>query len=162
MVAYFNILIVFICSLGLAVMYCLNKRTDKKIIYMMTPSINATYDQTYCLLSVLQLKLVKIALAIIALTPILISVEVFMGSAYLDYFYTYAQQNCLEWSWYSYSVGQWLEMLCKLLADQIMILINLLQIFEWKAILYLIETQKNRTCAEILYDHNNENLYSRD
>ena len=127
----------------------------------MTPSKNPTYDQTYCLLSVLQLKMVKFALAIIALTPILFSVEVFMGSAYLDFFYTYAQQNCLEWSWYSYSVGQWLEMLLKLLADQIMALVNLLQIFEWKAMLYLIVTQKNRTCGEILYDHNNENLFSR-
>ena len=35
----------------------------------------------------------------------------------------------------------------------------LAQILEWKAMLYLIETQKDRTLAEITYDFEHENIH---
>ena len=34
----------------------------------------------------------------------------------------------------------------------------LFQTFEWQAMLYLIETQKNRDIGQILFDYNNENI----
>ena len=34
----------------------------------------------------------------------------------------------------------------------------LLQIFEWCAVLYIIETQKDRDLGQILYDYNTENM----
>ena len=36
--------------------------------------------------------------------------------------------------------------------------IFILQLYEWFAILYIIETQRDRGIGEIYYDHNNENM----
>ena len=41
-------------------------------------------------------------------------------------------------------------------------LVFLFQIYEWKAMLYIIEAQKDRDVNEILYDLNNENLHDKD
>ena len=33
-----------------------------------------------------------------------------------------------------------------------------IQMFEWRAMLYLIKTQKDKSLGQILYDHNSENV----
>jgi hypothetical protein len=38
-------------------------------------------------------------------------------------------------------------------------LINVQQIMEWLSMVYIIQTQKNRTVEEIYFDHNNEHLH---
>ena len=37
-------------------------------------------------------------------------------------------------------------------------IIFILQLYEWYAILYIIETQKDRGIGEIYFDHNNEDI----
>ena len=34
-----------------------------------------------------------------------------------------------------------------------------LQMFEWRAMLYLIKTQKDKSIGQIFYDHNSENIF---
>lgn len=68
--------------------------------------------------------------------------------------------KCSKWlneSWF-----QWLYETLTLLTYLMFFLIQLLQIYEWMAMLYILNTQKNRRVEEIYYDHNAENIHSRE
>ena len=86
---YFSITMVLICVLGIALNVYLIKRLNAKVMYMVTPSKNPTYDETYCYLSVLQLKIVKVALYLLIFWSITRIAMVLMGPLYLNFFYTY-------------------------------------------------------------------------
>ena len=55
----------------------------------------------------------------------------------------------------AFSLFGWFIQLIIYLLGQLVIMA---QIFEYKAILYIINTQKDRKVEEILFDHNTENL----
>ena len=77
--------IIFIIVIFLFLVFLL-KRSKQKMRAMINPRIGATYDETYCELSVLLLKLTQISILIMMGNMGLQLTKILMGTHYIYYF----------------------------------------------------------------------------
>ena len=83
------------------------------------------------------------------------------GNKYIALYFSVKERNCLDDTVLNNTVMRWIDDVINVLNGGSLTLVFLFQIFEWQAMLYLINTQKDRDINEILYDHNAEEIHDR-
>ena len=137
------------------------RQSQHKLKKVLTQCPSATYEQTYCILFYIQLRVMQaflLAMFFIQLMPVF---YLALGANYTQLFFSRSQVSCNVEHWYQRSALQYvnisvytgIELLCQATI--------LAQIFEWVAMIMLILTQKDKSLGEILYDHNYEDMSER-
>lgn len=81
-----------------------------------------------------------------------------LGDSYSQVFFSEAQRECRPYAWYQQTALQLSSSVLTTVEQMMILMVTLLQIFEWLAMIVLIQTQKDKSLGEILYDHNCENI----
>jgi hypothetical protein len=125
---------------------------------MTTYNANILHSQTFCSFSLFQLRAVICVLIINIILNILGIFKICLGSAYLDTFLTAEQLNCQQCGLRDLTPIRYFETCLWILICQFIHVINWMQICEWKAMIYIIETQRDRGVGQITFDYHNENV----
>ena len=78
----------FVCLLSLMFCVYLCRRANAKIRRMTTPQPNSTYAETYCILSVYQLRMVKVTIALIGLKRCFYTLKALLGKDYTRLYFS--------------------------------------------------------------------------
>ena len=134
------------------------KKAMIKIKVMTTYNPNILHVQTYCVFSLYQLRALILCLIINVLLNMLGIFKIALGSKYLNFFLTYKQLNCKNCSNLELTPIKYFESVMWILICQLLHFVNWMQIFEWKAMIYIIETQQDRGVGQITFDYHNEDV----
>ena len=120
-------------------------------------------EQTYSVLSLMMIKLAKVLILVEVVHMGFYVFKLALEDNYRYLFLTEYQQSCKEYpeDQSIFDVVTKLQLIHLSVYQFIRILrfnILMLQVFEWHAMIYIIQSQRHRTVEEILYDHNNEKM----
>lgn len=68
-----------------------------------------------------------------------------MGDSYVSIYFSEAQRTCHEYPWYDQTLMQFLKDLTYTIINLLVLICILFQIFEWVAVIFIIQTQKNKS-----------------
>lgn len=112
---------------------------------MVTPQPGALYNETYCILSVIQLRLMQAVLVIMIVIQQYPIFYLVLGDSYSSVYFTEEQRQCQTTVWYRQTVMQYIENFSYTITQILILLIALMQIFEWQAMIMLISAQKGKS-----------------
>ena len=120
---------------------------------MTYPSPNAWYNETYSTFSFYQHKIILGAYYILFLGQTLHVVYLSLGNYYVDFFFSEAQMKCRPYRWFEQTPIQYLRNVIYSTINSLFLFCILLQIFEWVAVIYIIQTQLGKSLGSIINEH---------
>lgn len=137
------------------VLYTFRKSFAKKQ-ELLNPNPTCLYEETYCSLSLYILLAVQVLCIQVTFSLLFYAFQFMLYSKYQAVVESTAFTTCQTCNTFRKVGFQVLDSLIKIgqqISEQV---IFLLQIYEWKSMLYIIKTQKYRSLGEIMFDHNHE------
>ena len=162
-----NILLIVWCSsviLALVYSFYMARKKYRKITIYNKYDV-VTQNQTYCIFTAYQIQVLKVMNFLMILKQMMNIMCIVAWNDYEYLWFSYEERhnfyggkgiftNCSLWV--NKSLFQQIYMVLTVSSYLPFLLIMLLQIYEWMAILYILETQKNRRIEQIYFEHNAE------